>query len=116
MSDAAYVDRNFQVHVLTEPCGLRLVGQVDLSHRAVLERELNRAVNGGGADLYLDISSLDFIDVGGMRLILDTAGVLALDSRKLVLGHPQHGVLRVLRICNWESAQNIEILDGRGTD
>ena len=101
----------FQILWTGTPPGLRLVGQVDLSHRPVLEQALHRAVRYEG-DLYVDVSALEFIDVGGVRLLIDTAAVLALDGRKLMINGPRPVVLRSLRICGWDTEDNISILTG----
>jgi anti-anti-sigma factor len=113
--DALYADQILQIFSVDQPWGLRLVGQVDLSHRQILQQHLERATQQN-SDLFIDMGELEFIDVGGIRLVLDTAVVLAVDNRKLVIGHPRPAVRRTLRICNWDNIANLLIIDGPPMD
>lgn len=75
---------------------LRVVGEVDLSNRALLARALTRAAVGEG-DVRIDAGELEFIDLSGIRLLLETAGALAPDHR-LVLENPSGAARRLLEL------------------
>lgn len=104
-----YADNAFQISSMVDPPGLRLTGQADLSHRSVIDEALHKAIRDQ-RDLHIDAGGLTFLDVGGVRLLIDAAAVLALDGRRLVISKPQPVVMRSLRICGWESAGNITVI------
>lgn len=116
VQDALYADQVFQILTIEQPRGLRLVGQADVSHREILRQQLEQAAQPD-SDLFIDMASLDVMDVGGMRLLLDIAVMLAVDGRKLVIGFPRPAVLRTLRICNWDNLGNLQIInDSQGDE
>ena len=77
---------------------LRLIGEMDLSTRGVLESTLASIVPEGVARVRLDLSSLDFCDATGLAELL--AARRAASRRRLTLAsygvRPQ--VLRLLEI------------------
>jgi anti-anti-sigma regulatory factor len=93
----------------TNPAGLRLYGSLDLDARSILDRELEGALRDG-RDLYVDLSHLDFIEVGCMRTLLDVAAHLELDGCRLVLFGPSLAVLRIIAVCQETAPRNVEIL------
>ena len=74
---------------------LRLVGEVDLSNRALLTRALERVADGG--DIHLDARGVEFIDLSGIQPLLETADLLAPEHR-LVLEHPSRAMRRLLEL------------------
>ncbi len=93
----------------SNPRGLKLYGSIDIAARSVLEHNLKAALREDG-DLYVDLSELEFIDVGGMRALLDAAAYLRVDGWWLYLVSPTLTVLRIIRICQDTAANNITVV------
>lgn len=74
--------------------GLRLVGEVDVSNRVILTAAMGPFVAGSG-DVHLDLSELDFIDVGGVTALVEAAERLGA-GRQLVLHRAAPTLRRVL--------------------
>ena len=71
-------------------------GELDLSGLGLVERELGRVEASDAGVIVLDLAELDFIDSGGVRLV-----VLA-DRRehdRLVVVRGRRGVQRVFELC-----------------
>src|SRR5262245_65573722 len=85
---ALYEDRLLRILLQSDPLALRLIGQADLTHRPALEQALRRAEKAM-TDVLIDLAGPEFIDVGGVREVMDLAGVLAINGRKVpVCGVP----------------------------
>jgi anti-anti-sigma factor len=93
-----YEDRVLCILLSEAPLRLRLIGQADLSHRAALERALRRTERGV-SDVLVDLTELEFIDVGGARQLVDLAEVLDLDGRSVRIIGPRAAILRVFHVC-----------------
>lgn len=105
---ALYEDRALRILLLEAPLELRLIGQGDLSHRAAIERALRRTERGV-SDLVVDLTELEFIDVGGVRQLIDHAGVLGIDGRSVRITGASVAVLRVFQVCLSTSPSNLFI-------
>jgi anti-anti-sigma factor len=92
-----------------DPAGLRLYGNLDVDARPILDRELENAIRDG-RDLYVDLSQLEFIEVGCVHLLLDVAAYLDLDGCRLVLLGPNPTVRRIIAICQEAWPHNVEII------
>lgn len=110
-----YEDRLLQIILVEEPPGLRLIGQADLSHRAVLQSALRRAEQGM-SDVLVDMADLEFIDVGGVRQVIDLAAVLALDGRQVLISGVRPSVQRIFQVCLWPQPENLSIKLTNGND
>ena len=108
-----YEDQALRILLSEAPLGLRLIGHADLSHRAAIERALRRTERGL-SDVLLDLSGLEFIDVGGVRLLIDHAGLLDIDGRSVRIVGARAGVLRVFQVCLSPGPPNLSI--EMGTD
>jgi anti-anti-sigma regulatory factor len=75
---------------------LRLVGEGDLSSMGVLKRALASA-RGEGADVHIDASRLEFMDLSSARYLIDTAAELA-PARRIVVHQPRQAVRRLFEI------------------
>ena len=95
---------------LDEQAGLLLAGDLDLSHRLVLQTALTGALayaaRGSDTELHLNVVGLDSLDVGSARLLVRAADVVHRRGGTLILRGPQPGVLRVLE-SGWGSAQSV---------
>lgn len=74
--------------------GLRVAGEIDLSNVDLLGSALAAAASAG-ADIHIEAERLEFIDVIGVRRLLDTAWSIA-PGRRLYLHQPQPVVRRLV--------------------
>ncbi len=107
-----YEDRMLRILLFERPLVLRLSGQADLSHRGTIEQALRRTEPGVG-DVLVDLSELEFIDVGCVRQLIDHAGLLAIDGRSLRIAGAHRHVLRIFHVCLWpKPPPNLRVEDG----
>jgi anti-anti-sigma factor len=109
----AYEDQALRILLSEAPLGLRLIGHADLSHRAAIERALRR-MERGMSDVLVDLTGLEFIDVGGVRLLIDHAGLLDIDGRSVRVVGARASILRVFQVCLSPGPPNLTI--EMGTD
>jgi len=93
------------------PAGL--IGQADLSDRRAIEQALRRTEQGVG-DALVDLSELEFIDVGGVRQLIDHAAVLGIEGRRVRLTGVRPGIMRIFQICLSTRPPNLRIEDPTG--
>lgn len=86
-------------------CGLRLIGEVDLSTRHALRTALS-SVPEGSDDLHLELSELAFIDIGGVAELLSAAETLG-PGRRMVLHRPPRSLRLALDLL-WETPKLVE--------
>ncbi|WP_433370010.1 STAS domain-containing protein [Streptosporangium sp. CA-115845] len=89
------------------PVGLRCEGEIDLCTRHVLVQALAMAAERTRGDLYADLQGVDFVDVGGLRVLAEIAFGMAGDRRLVVRGLRPHA-WRIAELCGWA-----EVLDSR---
>jgi len=94
------------IQALDGRAGLRLVGEVDLHSRGILEQALAAALEHGG-DVHLELAGLGFIDVGGATLFVRAASQLG-DNRRLVLHQPSDTLRRIIHLL-WGPLPTIEM-------
>jgi anti-anti-sigma factor len=80
---------------------MRLRGPVDITTLAILEQDLERAMDAGG-DLLLDVSQLTFIDAAGLRTLARAADRMQRDGRRFRLDQPTRQLLRLLHVLGLE--------------
>jgi anti-anti-sigma factor len=97
------------------PLVLQLTGQADLSDRRAIERALRRTEQGVG-DVLVDLSELDFIDVGAVRQLIDHASVLGIEGRCVRLTGVRPGIMRIFQVCLSTRPPNLRIEDPTGHD
>lgn len=111
-----YQDRMLRILLSERPLVLRLTGQADLSHRGAIEQALRRTEPGMN-DVIVDLSELNFIDVGGVRQLIDHAGVLGIDGRSVRITGASVAVLRIFHVCLWpKPPPNLRVEDVSGRD
>lgn len=77
---------------------LRLLGELDLSTRDLLEDAISRALRHGPRMLVLDLSGLGFMDCSGLRVLVRTHKLLADDQRQLFVAGSRPRVRRLIRL------------------
>ncbi|WP_326646251.1 STAS domain-containing protein [Streptosporangium sp. NBC_01755] len=82
------------------PTGVRCEGDVDLCTRHVLVQALAMAAERTGDDLHADLHGVDFVDVGGLRVLAEAAFGMASD-RRLVVGGLRPHAWRIAELCGW---------------
>jgi anti-sigma B factor antagonist len=88
---------------------LAATGEVDLASVPLLRSGLMEAIDSGCAEIWLDLSDVEFMDSTGITAIIDAHS--ALDGRRFALICPGGPVRRVLDIAGVERA--IPIHDSR---
>ncbi|RJL32472.1 MEDS domain-containing protein [Bailinhaonella thermotolerans] len=93
---------------LAWPPGLRVSGDVDLTTRAALEAGLARAAAGHGRDVHADLGELGFMDLGGLRVLVETAAGLG-PGRSLVLHRVPRHVRHLIELTGWSGAPGLRL-------
>ncbi|WP_436777711.1 STAS domain-containing protein [Yinghuangia sp. YIM S09857] len=101
-------DRQLRVVRTARPRGIRLDGEVDLANVEIVRHSL-RAVAREGAEVTVDVTRLGFIDVAGLRVVIESAHELAEHGGHLVLVGASRQLLRILRLCGWDTASGLRI-------
>jgi anti-anti-sigma factor len=94
--------------------GVRLDGEVDISNLHELQEVLERAL-AKGSDVWLDLSGLTFIDVGGMRALYRATLQLREDGKVLTLVSPPATLRRMLAIVGVDMLGSLQIPDSGKT-
>jgi anti-anti-sigma factor len=102
-----FSDRSLRVKRQLWPNGLSLQGEVDRSNIAILAAALD-AVAGGGEDLHLDLTRLEFIDVAGLRLLTETAKRMP-SGQYLILDGAAPYLRRILALVGWDQTRGLKI-------
>ena len=77
---------------------LHLYGELDMASAPLLMREVETVARRGAVDIVLDLSALSFVDVSGLRAILDAARAARRDGRSLVVANPMPHIVRLLEL------------------
>lgn len=107
-AEVIYASPSLRILEMTAPVGIRLIGHVDLSDREELERALKH-MSAARRDLHVDLSALEYADVGGMRTIFDLGAYMADDGCKLILLDPNRAVQRLIQICAELAPTTVEV-------
>ncbi|MET9478484.1 STAS domain-containing protein [Streptomyces sp. NPDC002922] len=89
------------------PPGLRFEGEIDLCSRDLLAATLDEAVQFGNGDLHVDLTSVTFIDVAGIRMMTTAAKTLSCDGRRLRLHATPPGARKVIHLLGWETTPGL---------
>jgi anti-anti-sigma factor len=96
MAAAGEMASRLTVQPLADRPGIRLVGEVDVSTRSELESVL-RTLAGQREDVSVDMRELEFIDTGGVLLLVDVARRLT-PGQRLLLYHTPYQLRRVVEL------------------
>lgn len=81
---------------------VRLRGELDIAGCDLLEEELSRAVVDGANTVIVDLSSLDFLDSSGLRVLLKTDADMREQGVKFAIVRGAPAVHRVFEITRTE--------------
>jgi anti-anti-sigma factor len=105
--DLLYSDEIVAIKRYSGESGLRIVGEIDSSNAAVLQDLLGSVADESAEGLTLIMSELRFIDVAGLRAIVDTA--TARPDITLLVQDACSVFARVLRLCGWDALPNLAL-------
>ncbi|GAA2914515.1 hypothetical protein GCM10010517_80960 [Streptosporangium fragile] len=97
-----------RVRPTSDPCGLRVEGEVGTVTLPMFTAALREAAAREAGDVHLDVSGLVFIDLAGLRTIVDVAGGLAA-PRSLVLSPASSHVHHLITMIGWDSAPGLRL-------
>jgi anti-anti-sigma factor len=86
------------VVVASEETVLHLQGEVDCLSSPYLRGILDASIDGGHADVVLDLTALEFMDASGLRVIANAADRLEMLGGTLAIRSPSELVRRMLDI------------------
>jgi len=92
--------------------GVRLAGEIDCSNVWELTGALDDLLRD--RDAYVDMSTLQFVDVGGVRALVEEAG--RREPRRLVLVDPHPLVLQILDTCGWTTSPGLSVANADSWD
>src|SRR3954469_14619772 len=93
----------------TEPnARLELRGELDMSSAPVLARKLDSVAGQHPKEILLDLGGLSFMDVTGLRTILDAARRARRDGGAVVIANPMPHIVRLLELTAID--QSLEVL------
>jgi anti-sigma B factor antagonist len=77
---------------------LALRGELDMSSAPLLTRELEEVESREPREITLDLAELSFMDVTGLRTILDAARRARRAGRSVVIANPLPHIVRLLEL------------------
>jgi len=114
---AMHVDGIWQTHLRTaaRPDGIVLAGEADVSNQQILRSAVMAATTLARRSFVVDLSLLDFLDVGGCRALLLGTADYRRDGGRVLLQAPQRRVDRLLRLLAVDREQGVNV-DGNDDD
>jgi anti-sigma B factor antagonist len=91
-----------------EGARLALHGELDMSSAPMLVRQLEAAESSRPREIVLDLAELSFMDVTGLRTILDAARRARRVGGSLVIANPTPHIIRLLELTAID--QTLEVL------
>jgi anti-anti-sigma factor len=85
-------------------------GELDFSNAPALRSRLRAVERGNPAVLVLDLADLSFMDVSGLRTILDAARRAAREHRRLVVANPLPPIVRLFELTAID--QSLDVVQG----
>lgn len=105
VADPLYADALVTVTRVYDPVGLRVAGDIDMTNACAWQSVVAAAANGH-REVHVDLSSLGFIDVQGVRALVRAADGIT-DGGQLVVDSPPAEFVRVLRLLGWDQSTNL---------
>jgi anti-sigma B factor antagonist len=78
--------------------GLTVRGELDVASGPQLEFALDKAIRGSVGAFVLDLCDVEFLDSGGLSLVLRARAMLARDERALAIVCPPGPVRRLMEV------------------
>jgi len=75
-----------------------IAGEVDISNAPQLKAELEKAYEQQAADIFLDVSEMNYIDSSGLGVIIGVLERIRDTGHRIVLVEPRENVKKLLRI------------------
>ena len=100
-------DRNLVISRTTAPEGLRFAGEIDISNSPSLAESIRAGFPDGG-NPHLDMSSVSFCDISGIRVLVDLAQEIGPGRRLLVHGLPAQ-LETVMKVTGWAELPGLEL-------
>src|SRR5216684_4521935 len=72
MGGTVYADKHLVVTRTPDPIGLRFSGEIDINNHEAVATSV-KAIAAGDVDVHLDVSSLIFCDISGIRAFVEAA-------------------------------------------
>src|SRR4051794_30769987 len=100
----------FEVSCVDDGRDERLIlrGELDMLSAPILAGRLRAAAKRRPSRIVLDLRALTFMDVSGLRAILDAARAARHDGRGLVIANPMPHIVRLLELTAID--QSVEVL------
>jgi anti-anti-sigma factor len=97
--DRLYADRMLVVTRTWRPAGLRFAGEIDVNNSSAVSDSLRRGFPDGG-EHHIDLRSLIFCDISGIRAFVDAARNLEANHQLRLHGLPDQ-LERVMKVTGW---------------
>ncbi|WP_370019034.1 MEDS domain-containing protein [Planotetraspora sp. GP83] len=94
-----------------DPPGIRVEGEVDANTLGELNKALSSAVLREPGDVHVHLGEVSFIDLSGLRALVDTAGAIG-DGRSLVLDPVPEHVLQLIKLIGWDGTPGLRLHGG----
>jgi|SRR6266853_1618939 len=110
MGGTVYADKQLVVTRTSAPIGLRFSGEIDINNREAVATSVS-AIAAGDVDVHLDVSSLIFCDISGIRAFVEAAENRE-KGRLMLHGLPEL-LQTVMRVTGWADLPNLHVCDCR---
>jgi anti-anti-sigma regulatory factor len=97
-----------------EPATLELAGVIDDSTYPVLTRSLARAALSGAAAIRVDLTEIEFCDLGGLRAITSLANPAGQGPgtvRQVTIAHLPAQLAGIIRILGWDATPGLVLVE-----
>jgi anti-anti-sigma regulatory factor len=108
--DPLHDDHRLRITPMFDPRGLRIAGAVDLTTSGALTSTLRLATNWPEPDLHIDLGELEFIDVAGVRALVQAAARLG-PGRRLTVERLAPRLRRVFGLVGWDRAPGLRFAE-----
>jgi anti-anti-sigma factor len=99
-----YADKQLVVTRTLEPYGLCFSGEIDMTNSHAVRQSLSMAFVRTG-DMHLDLRSLIFCDISGIRSFVDAAE--AMDGGRLLLHGLPPLLQKVMQVTGWSDMESL---------